>query len=92
MKTTIAQQKEKIAALELRADIIEKAQKAADEYNQKKNVIQRKVSSDKTQIDQVVESGDNAAIRKLFIDRGMLVPKTGSSTSRSKGSTRNLSP
>ena len=82
----ITKLEQRFSGLELKAEILEKAQKATDAYIQKRTTIQRKVTSDKTQIDQVVESGDNAALRKLYIDRGLLRPqKTNPAPGRTKG-------
>ena len=82
----IVKLEQKMSGLEFKTEILEKAQKATDAYIQKRTTIQRKVTSDKTQIDQVVESGDNAALRKLYIDRGLLRPqKTKPAPGRTKG-------
>lgn len=74
MKTKVATLEAEIGGLKLRADIIEKAQKATEEYQKKMTAIQRKVAGEKAKVDQVVESGDNDSMKKLFIEQGLLMP------------------
>lgn len=83
MQTQIVNLKDEIEGLKTRAEIIEKAQKATDEYLKKRTAIQRKAASVKTKVDTVVESGDDAGMRNLFIERGLLTPrKTGNPPGR----------
>lgn len=72
MQTKIVGLEEKIAGLELRAEVIEKAQKRTDEAveAQKKAVL--KNVQRKAQVDQVVESGNDPAMQQLYLDRGLL--------------------
>jgi hypothetical protein len=75
-----------IDGLKLRAEVIEKAQRATDEYVKQRGAIQRKVTSVKAKVDQVVEAGDDIAMRDLFILNGLLQsPKAGATTGRPKG-------
>ena len=92
MKTEIIALKKEVGDLKTKAEIIEKAQKATDIYQKKQTVFQKKGKSDNVKTDQLVEANDNVAIRKLFIDRGMLNTPTGTTTGGTKGNTRNLSP
>jgi hypothetical protein len=85
MAGKIVKLEEQVAGLELRAEIIERAQKATDEFNKKKTTIQRKVASDKTKVDQAVEAGDDAGMRNLFIERGLLDPKASPPAGGSQG-------
>jgi uncharacterized protein YoxC len=72
MQTVIENQKQEIAGLNLRAGVIEEAQKATDEYIKKASTIRRRAASENKEIDKVVGSGDNPAMRDLFIKRGLL--------------------
>jgi hypothetical protein len=72
MKGQITELKAEIDGLKLRAEIIEKAQKATDEYLKKKTIIQTRVVKEKANVDKVVESNDNPAMRDLFIRNGLL--------------------
>jgi len=82
---------DKVAGLESRAEVIEKAQKATDEFIKKKTIIQTRVVKEKADVDQVVESGDNSAMQRLFLDRGMLQrPQTNPAASGASGNSGNL--
>jgi Tfp pilus assembly protein PilN len=72
MQTKIVALQEKVAGLELRAEVIEKAQKATDTFMKKKTAVQARVVKEKANVDQVVESGDDAGMRNLFINQGLL--------------------
>ena len=84
MKTKIAGLEQQVVELKLKADIIEKAQKATDAFLAKKTLVQRKVTSEKTEIDQTVQAGDNAHLRELFINHGLLQPKSNPAPGRAK--------
>lgn len=91
MKGQIVKLEEKIAGLELRAEIIEKAQRATDAFIAKKTTVQRKAANEKSEIDQTVQAGDNAHLRELSTAHGLLKPKsTGPSPSRPTIRPRNL--
>lgn len=85
MQTKIAGLEEKIAGLELRAEVIEKAQQATDEFMKKKSTVQVRVVKEKANVDKVVESGDDSGMRQLFLERGLLVPQASSAPGRSPG-------
>lgn len=93
--TVIPELKQEITALNLRAEVIEKAQKATDDYlKAKAKVVQRNVQ-ERADIDKAVEAGDDPHLRDLFIQHGLLsVPKApgGASPGRLPGGSRNLSP
>lgn len=61
-----------VATLELKAEIIAKAQKATEDWQAKRDAIKRKASNEKEKIDKVVESGDHTAMRDLFKQHGLL--------------------
>ena len=82
----VAGLKDKVAGLELRAEIVEKAQAKTDEFMKKKTTVQRKATSEKAEIDQTVQAGDNAHLRELFVNHGLLQPKSsGPPASRPAG-------
>jgi hypothetical protein len=92
MKTVITQQQEKIAGLELRAKIIEKAQAATDAFMKKKAAVQNRLVREKANVDKVVEAGDDAGMRQLFINSGLLGPKASTPASGSPGRPGNIPP
>lgn len=92
LQTKIATLENKVAGLELRAEIVEKAQRATDSYMKTRDQRVKKNVQDDANIDKMVESGDDPAMRQLFIDHGLLTPKTGASGSRSPGNPRHISP
>lgn len=85
LQTKIAGLEEKVSGLELQKEIVEKAAKVVDEYNKKKTTVQRKATSEKTEIDQTVQAGDNVHLRELFVNHGLLQPKSNPSPSRAPG-------
>jgi len=80
LQSKVAGLEEKVAGMELQKEIVEKAAKVVEAYGKKTSSIQRKVTSDKAKVDQMVEVGDNTAIRQLFLDRGLLNPKAANSS------------
>lgn len=75
----------KVDGLELRAEIIEKAQVATDAFMKKKTTVQRKATSEKAEIDQTVQAGDDTHLRELFVNHGLLQPKSDPPPSRAPG-------
>ena len=92
MQTVIAAQQEQINALNLRAEVIEKAQKASDEAKKKMTVVKRRVVKENADVDQVVEANDNPHMQSLFRDHGLLQPQNNPPPSGAKGSPGHLSP
>ena len=92
MQTVIAAQQEQINALNLRAEVIEKAQKASDEAKKKMTVVKRRVVKENADVDQVVEANDNPHMQSLFRDHGLLQPQSNPSPGGAKGSPGHLSP
>ena len=93
MKSKIAGLEEKVAGLELRAEIIEKAQQATDEFMKKKSTVQSRAGKERANVDKVVESGDDPAMRQLFINNGLLKPpQANSPASGGPGRPGNISP
>ena len=74
MQAVIAKQQEQIVALELRAEVIEKAQAATDAFMKKKTVVQIRVVKEKANIERIVETKNDAGMKQLFINRGLLIP------------------
>ena len=86
MATTIKTLNDKVAGLELRAEVIEKAQATTDAFMKKKTTVQGKATNEKAEIDQTIQAGDNAHLRDLFVNHGLLAPsKTGPPPSRAPG-------
>ena len=92
LQTKVAGLEEKVAGMELQKEIVEKAARVVEAYGKKTSSIQRKVTSDKAKVDQMVESGDDPAMRQLFIERGLLGPKAGSPASGTPGRPGNIPP
>lgn len=90
MATEIVGLKDEIEGLKLRAEVIEKAQAATDTFMKKKTAVQNRVAKEKTNVDKVVESGDDAGMRQLFIDRGLLGPKAGPAPGGAPGRPGNI--
>jgi len=66
---------EQNAALALGQQIILEAQEATKKFNQGKVQEQRRSADEQAQIDTVVETKDDAAMRGLYIKQGMLQAK-----------------
>lgn len=85
MQNKIVALQTEIEGLKLRAEIIEKAQKATDEYLKKKTIIQTRVVREKADVDKVVESGDTTGMRDLFIKHRLLDDNRNDPKGRPKG-------
>lgn len=84
--------KDEVASLTARAEVIEKAQAATDEFMKKKTAVQVRVVREKANVDKVVEAGDDAGMRQLYLDRGLLGPKASPPASGTPGRPGNISP
>jgi len=91
MQTTIAGLQSEINALQLRAEVIEKAQAVADKYRETSKKVVRRNVQQRQEIDRVVESGNDTAMRDLFITNGLLQGTKGATTpGRAKGYPGNI--
>ena len=92
MKGQIVALKTEIEGLKLRAEVIEKAQKATDAFMKKRTTIQTRVVKERANVDKVVESGDNLAMQQLFINNGLLQrPQASPAPGRSPGRPSDIS-
>ena len=66
MKSVIADQQAQIANLKVEQEVQAKKQAAFDAFMAKKPVIQRRVQSEKAQIDKEVGTADDAGLRALY--------------------------
>jgi hypothetical protein len=70
----IEQQKIEIANLKVQNEVLAKKQATFDDFTTKKKpVIQRRVQNEKTQVDQTVQTVDDAGLRALY-DHYKLLP------------------
>lgn len=77
MASEIVGLKTEISGLKLRADVIEKAQKATDAFMQTKGKVVKRNVQEHAVIDQAVELGDDPAMQSLFMQYGLLQPQSG---------------
>ena len=76
MQTKIAGLEQKVAGLELQAEVVKKAQEATDKTVKAMQARSRKNVQVQTEIDKAVESGNTSAVDKLWLDRGMFSPRS----------------
>lgn len=91
MKTEIVTLKTEIESLKSRAEVIEKAQQATDKFMKAKTKVVTRNVKERAEVDQVVESGDDPAMRQLYLNHGLLKPsQTGSPAGGGPGRPGNL--
>ena len=90
MQTEISGLKQKVAGLELQAEVVKKAQEATDKIVKAMQARSRKNVQVQTEVDKVIESGDDEPLDKLFIDRGMLNPRSSAPKGRDASPPGNL--
>jgi len=74
LRSQNADLKAQVAAYQLKAEILEKAAKAAEEFNKKKTTVQRRVVKEQSDVDQAVESGDLGNIVDMYRKLGVQPP------------------
>ena len=75
--TQITELRQQVAELNLKAEVIEKAQKATESYNQAQKEVAKKNVKEKADVDTMVESGDDTGLSDLYIKHGLLNPSKG---------------
>ena len=91
MQTKIAALQTEIDNLKARAEVIEKAQVATDKFMKARQGVVRKNVQKQAEIDQVVESKDDAGMQQLYLNRGLLQHTNGNTPQGGgKGATGNL--
>jgi hypothetical protein len=79
-KWTAARHEAQVKVLQeanLKLEIETKAQKATITFLEKQKTVKARATSEKTEIDQTVQAGDDARLRELFVNHGLLAPKAG---------------
>jgi hypothetical protein len=66
MKTVIAKQQIEIGNLKLTTDVLTKKQQTVDAFMAKKQVIQRRIVKEESQVDATIDSGNAENVIRMF--------------------------